>query len=170
MQENRVVADTGRNPQALCADTALRIASWTWFAFLAFPFIIFLALIWHLMDNDNLQPNPELADTWFYASMGYMVFAVPLAFFGRSRLFKGYWAGEIVPPREYLMGMILIWGAMEIGGLFALAGCLISGTLLPNLLPALLAFMLFTPLWPNGHAMTRPLVNEHDPGEYEEPR
>jgi hypothetical protein len=42
--------------------------------------------------------------------------------------------------------------------------------MLPNLLPALLAFMLFTPLWPNGHSMTRALINEHDPADYEDPR
>lgn len=154
----------------LCADTALTIAWWTWFSLLALPFVMFLGVMWQLMDGDGLTADPIMAQKWFVASMAYMAIGVPAAFFWRSRMFRGYWAGRCVAPRDYLAGMITIWAALEIGGLLALLGCIMTSTLLPNLFPALLAFMLFTPLWPNGHSMSRPLTNEQDPGHYEEPR
>jgi hypothetical protein len=156
--------------KTLCADSALNIAWCAWCALLAIPFVMFLGVMWHLSQNEGLVADRALAQHWFIASMVYMGIAIPAAFFWRGRMFRGYWAGQVVPPREYLAGMLTIWLAIEIGGLFALLGCILSGTLLPNLLPALLAFMLFTPLWPNGHSMTRPLIDEHDPADYEEPR
>jgi len=163
-----VIASSNR--RELCADTALSIAWWTWFTLLAIPFVVFLAVVWHLMDNEPVATTNTTANAWFVISMAYMAICVPAAFFWRSRMFKGYWSGQLVSPRDYLIGMTTVWLALEIGGLLALAGCLVSGALLPNLLPALLAFMLFTPLWPNGHSMTRALTDERDPADYEEPR
>jgi hypothetical protein len=66
--------------------------------------------------------------------------------------------------------MMSIWVALEIGGLFALVGCLRSQQLLPDLLPALVAFMFFVTLWPSGRAMTRQTGHLEDPQVYEEPR
>jgi hypothetical protein len=155
-----------------CVDTALSIAWWTWCALLALPCVLFLAVVWTLMDLESTTTaaDQHLSHVWFIVVMAYMAIGVPAAFFWRSRMFRGYWAGDIVSPKDYLMGMVTIWIALEIGGVMALLGCIVSGTLLPNLLPALLAFMLFTPLWPNGHSMTRPLHNERDPADYEDPR
>jgi hypothetical protein len=154
----------------MSVDTALQVAWGTWFALLAIPFVMFIAVLWHFMLSEGGQANQDLGEKWFIGVMIYMAFGVPASFFTRSRMFKGYWAGKHVPPRDYLIGMVAIWVALEIGGLAALLGCLISNTALPNLLPALLAFMLFTPLWPSGHSMVRPLKNERDPAHYQEPR
>jgi hypothetical protein len=71
---------------------------------------------------------------------------------------------------KYLLGMLSVWVALNISGLIALLGCLATRTLLPNLLPAILGFGLFCVLWPNGHAMSRPLASEQDGADYEEPR
>ena len=163
-------AASGRPAGQLSVDAALQIASWTWFGLLTAPFVLFLAVVWHLTDNESIRADETIANRWFIGTMAYMAIGIPAAFFVRSRLFRGYWQGQLVSPRNYVMGMLLIWCALEIGGLLSLAGCLFSGKLLPNLVPGLLAFMLFTPLWPNGHAMTRRLKNEHDPADYEEPR
>lgn len=157
------------------ADTALSIAWRVWFAYLIVPFVFFMAVVYQLASGpanvDSQQhASTHAAQVWFILSLAYMALAVPGAFFWRSRLFAGYWKGQHVHPREYLIGMISVWTAMEVGGILALIGCIATNTLLPNLLPAMLAFMLFTPLWPNGHAMTRPLAKEQDPGEYEDPR
>src|SRR5262249_16339302 len=137
---------------------------------LAVPFVGFIAMVWHLMDRPAETIDTAMSHRWFIASMTYMMIGPPLAFFIRSRFFRGYWSGRIIPPLNYLIGMITIWAALEFGGLLGLVGCLISGALLPNLIPALLAFMFFLPLSPNGRSMTRALVNEHDPGDYEDPR
>ena len=174
--DRKNMATQSANPIAspsrpLSVDVALQIAWWTWFLLLTAPFVVFLAVVWQLMDSEAATTiNRNVEQGWFVGSMAYMGLGVPAAFFWRSRIFKGYWAGKVIPPRDYLIGMGTIWLALELGGLLALVGCLVSNTLLPNLLPALLAFMLFTPLWPNGHSMTRPLENERDPAHYEDPR
>jgi len=60
---------------------------------------------------------------------------------------------------------------MEVGGLLALAGCLVTQSLSPSLLPALVAFILFIPFWPSGRAMTTPCgAGDDDPENYVEPR
>lgn len=156
--------------QALSADLAMRIAWRTWFALLSVPFALFVITVWRMMLGGVSPAESPLARTWFIVTMIYLAIAVPSAMFRRSHLFKGYWSGRAVQPREYLLGMITIWLALFIGGLMAVMGCLVTRTLVPNVLPALLAFMLFAALWPNGHAMLRAPTDEQDPASYEEPR
>lgn len=177
MTQGSTVVEPPLTGQALYdADSALSTAWRVWFAYLLVPFAFFMAVIWKLASvnlantQSMQQASTHSSQYWFIATMVYMALAIPGAFFWRSRLFAGYWKGQHVHPKEYLVGMISIWTAIEVGGILALIGCIATGTLLPNLLPAMLAFMLFTPLWPNGHAMTRPLAKEQDPGEYEDPR
>jgi hypothetical protein len=153
----------------LTAALALRYAWISWLTFLLLPFFLFLYVIVNLTDETSAR-HLASAQVWFVISMAYMAIVVPGAIFWRSQLFKPYWQGQTVSPRQYLKGMFLVWLSLEIGGLLSLTGCLVNHTLLPNLLPALVAFMLFTPLWPSGRAMTRHIGNEDDPEKYEEPR
>ena len=149
--------------------TALHIAWFCWLGFLATPFVLFLYVCWSLLDNNEPRDLPA-ANGWFVASMVYLIVVVPLAIFWRSRLFRSYWTGECVSPRSYLVGMVTVWLTIWIGGIFSLIGCLVTGSLLPNLLPAVVSFMLFTPLWPSGRAMICCTGNTDDPEAYEEPR
>lgn len=170
MEVQPTSAPPRQDSSTFSVDIAMQIASWTWFGLLSFPFVLFIAVVWRLTETEGLRASDDLANRWFIGTMIYMAVGIPAAFFIRSRIFKGYWQGQLVSPRNYLFGMLLIWCALELGGLLSLIGCLMSGKLVPTLVPGLLAFMLFTPLWPNGHAMTRRLKNEHDPADYEEPR
>ncbi len=150
--------------------SALQKAWVSWIAMLSTPFLFFLFVCWSLMADGGAPRDLHRGQTWFIMSMAYMAIAVPLAFFWRSHYFKAYWRGDVVPPRAYLVGMLTLWITMEIGGLLSLVGCLVSHSLLPNLLPALVAFVLFVPLWPSGRAMTNHGGNADDPERYEEPR
>lgn len=153
----------------LTAATALRYAWCSWLTFLLLPFFLFLYVVVNLTDETSTR-HLASAQVWFVISMAYMATVVPGAIFWRSRLFKPYWQGHTVSPRDYLRGMFLVWLSLEVGGLLSLTGSLVNHSLLPNLLPALVAFMLFTPLWPSGRAMTRRIGNHDDPETYEEPR
>ncbi len=73
-------------------------------------------------------------------------------------------------PRQYLKGMYVVWGALEVGGLLSLFGCVMSRSLVPGILPAIAAFVMFVVLWPNGRAMTCAGGASDDPEKYEEPR
>ena len=89
----------------------------------------------------------------------------------RSHLFRPYWAGRTVSPRAYLKGTIILWLSLELGGILSMAGCSITHSLLPNLLPAMAAFILFALLWPAGTPMVCPnRGNLDDPERYVEPR
>ena len=149
---------------------ALKIAWLAWITLLALPALVFLAVLWRFLDDETLPADPALAQRWFLACMGYLAIAVPAAFFWRSREFKAYWDGQVVSPNRYLRGMLTIWIATEIGGLMALIGCFVTESMLPNLLPAMVAFILFTPFWPSGRAMTHPVGADDDFESYEEPR
>lgn len=150
--------------------TALLAAWISWCTLAVIPFLAFLAMLWrHLYMN--VMPAPQsTVHYWFISSMIFLGISVPLAFFVQGRFFRAYWQHQAVDPGAYLRGMLVIWVALELSGLLAIAGCWYTGTLLPNMLPAMLAFLLFVPLWPSGHAMSRPLVKESDPADYEEPR
>jgi len=149
---------------------ALLIAWITWFVLASFPFFVFLAVMFRQLYGEVIAAPEAVIHRWFVGTMILVGLIVPGSFFLQGRSFRAYWKGEPVSPRDYLRGMITIWMSLEISGLVALLGCWMTGSILPNLLPALVAFMLFCPLWPNGHAMTRPLVSEHDGADYEEPR
>jgi hypothetical protein len=150
--------------------TALRVAWVCWIMLLILPFFLFLHVVWTL----NAQASSEAAaphqERWFLAAIGYLLVAGPGSFFARSGIFKAFWSGKTVSPGKYLSGMLLIWLALEVGGLFSLAGCLVDGQLLPNLFPALVAFMFFVTFWPSGRAMVRPMGHQDDAALYEEPR
>ena len=164
-----VAAAPAHHRTHLTPGQALKIAWASWIALLALPALLFLAVMWQLLDDDSAG-NHLLAQKWFIVSMVYLAIAVPVAFFMRSRDFRDYYQGKVVSAGSYLRGMLTVWFACEIGGVIALVGCLVTRTLLPNLLPALVAFILFTPFWPSGRAMTHPVGNDDDFEIYEEPR
>jgi hypothetical protein len=112
-----------------------------------------------------------LANRWFLWTVAYMVVVVPASFFARSRFFRGYWTGNCVAPRNYFRGMLVTWLALEVGGLLSIAGCLMTRSFAPCILPALVAFMMFVALWPAGRAMVcHDRGESDDPEKYEEPR
>lgn len=159
-----------REHHALNERHTLLVAWIVWFVMLTIPFVVFLAVLFRQLYGESAVASEATINRWFVGSMIFCGLVVPGAFFLQGRAFRAYWHGQCVAPRAYLRGMISIWASLELSGLIALIGCWATGTMIPTMLPAILAFMLFVPLWPNGHAMTRPLVSEQDGADYEEPR
>lgn len=154
---------------SLTVPTALRLAWATYVTFLILPFLLFLCAVWVLMIHESAGLHTA-KPAWFLASSAYLLVVVPASFFLRGRLFKEYWTGHPIQPAKYLFGMTAIWSALEFGGIISLLGCFVDQALLPNLLPALVAFMFFVTLWPSGRAMVRSVGNEADASIYEQPR
>jgi len=134
------------------------------------PFLLFVYVVWSLVNSETAVAHSEGAMTWFAIAAGYLLAMVPISFFWRSYLFRAYWSGEPVKPEKYLFGMISMWLALVIGGVFSLLGCLRYHSLLPDLFPALVAFVFFMIMWPSGQAMIRKVGNASDPSVYQEPR
>jgi hypothetical protein len=168
-----IVANSGEmahSRHSLSPAMALRTAWIAWIAMLVTPFFLFLAMIWKLEGSSNEPTSSTLADTWFTIAMLYMLFVVPASFFWRGHVFKAYWTGNPVAPDKYLQGMLSIWIPLWIGGIFSLIGTFVSNSALPNLVPALVAFMFFVTFWPSGRAMITHRGDKEDPQSYEEPR
>jgi hypothetical protein len=157
--------------EELNPETALRYAWFSWLGMLVLPFLLFLYVCWSLMDETGGKRDLPAANVWFLACVTYMITVVPASIFWRSWHFRAYWSGDCVAPRSYLIGMLGVWATIEIGGLASLIGCIVTRSLLPTMLPALVAFMLFVPLWPSGRSMIcHHKGDSDDPETYEEPR
>ena len=154
----------------LTPQLASRYAWFTWLALLLAPFLVFMFVAYRLMDEMAAPRNQEGSNAWFLGTMAYLAVFAPLAILYRSRCFSNYYKGQCVAPRDYLRGSLAVWLTLEVGGILALVGCLMMNSLLPCLIPALVAFMFFVPFWPSGTAMVRPTGHHEDTGRYEEPR
>lgn len=148
---------------------AVKTAWRLWTLLLVLPFLVFMASLVYLMTT-RAAVRPELSHRWFVFAMLWTALTIPAAFFIRSRLFHDYWQGRTVPPARYLVGMAVVWVTIEAAGLISLAGVFLSGSLLPDLIPALFAFVLYLTLWPTGAAMTHPVGAEDDASVFRHPR
>jgi hypothetical protein len=110
------------------------------------------------------------ADRWFLAIMIYLAVALPLAFLLRSWAFKPYRRGEAVSPRAYVCGMTALWLVLAVAGLTAQFACLATATFAPNVLPAVLALIVYLVVYPRGTAIAGRRAAEADGGhDHEEP-
>lgn len=166
--QNENPANHSRGGSRLNANRALVVAWVSWAILLFFPVIVFVAAMYGSLG----QPNADIAlsETFFVASLAWMIVTVPLAFLLRGYIFRSWWGGETVEPASYIKGMLAIWLSAEIGGLIALAGVWVSHLAMPCLLPAALALMLFMPFWPNGSAMSDKVGNATDDEVFRYPR
>jgi hypothetical protein len=153
----------------LSARVALELAWVSWVVLLTVPFLVFLAMVWQVAMRQAPVPGHVANDTWFMVASAYLLLAGPASFFWRGHLFAAYSLGKPVAPGKYLFGMLSIWLALEVGGLFSLMGCFVDHAPLPNLIPALVAFMFFVTFWPSGKAMVSSRGHSADPGMYREP-
>ena len=151
----------------------LRYAWYAYLTMLVIPLFLFLYTVWKAEGaSADGTADRDLAMRWFIGCVAYVVLIVPASFFLRSRFFRAYWnVGECVSPRNYFLGMVSTWVALEIAGLLSITGCLVTRTFAPCIIPAAVAFIAFVMLWPNGRAMVcRDRGESDDPEKYEEPR
>lgn len=141
-----------------------------WLAYLVTPLFVVIGSILFLMVS-NGAVHKGLGETWFITMMIWIAVGIPLAFYVRSRMyFSRYWEGKTVSPRQYFRGMLLVWTVIELAGVLSMIGCLVTGELIPNLIPALLAFVVFLTQWPNGSAMTLTTGHKDDSSVFQYPR
>lgn len=69
-------------------------------------------------------------------------------------LLRRYWQNGVVTPRGYLIASTTLWSGITAAAIVALIGCLLDGSLFPNIVVAGLMVLLLTATWPNGRPMT----------------
>ena len=141
-----------------------------WLTYLLVPLFIFLGTVIYFLVYTPVV-NTTLGESWFVAMMVLLAAGVPLTFYARSKLFfHGYWSGRVVTPRQYIRGMVLTWTVIEAVGILSLLGCFVTGEMMPNIMPALLGFVLFITQWPNASAMTDTTGHQADSAVFRHPR
>lgn len=153
----------------LTVKAALKRAWIAWTLLLIGPFLFLQWAIWFINSKAPAQLHGD-TQAWFVGAMGYLVLAVPAMFFLRKHLFRDYWLGKPVEPGKYIAATVTAGVALAIGGIISLIGCLVTNELMPNLIPAFLALVLFALHWPTGKAMLKGCGPGVDEAHYEEPR
>jgi hypothetical protein len=148
-QQNNLVTDGSRRGHARVE--ALYLAWLTWLILLAAPFVLLPFAL--QMSPDGRSPRPDLAEEWFLIVMVYLLVAVPSAVLVRERLFRSFWVSRAVRPRSYYIGMCGIWVVVALAGLAAELVCVATATLMPNVVAAAIALLVYLTLWPTGMAV-----------------
>jgi hypothetical protein len=147
----------------------LRAAWWAYVVLLIFPFTL-VAVAIALMNTGISSAPRHGVNHWLLIATACLVVGVPVALFYRRRLCGAYFRGDAVPPRQYLVGMLSVWLVLEVGMIVSIVGSYVTASFLPSLLPAIVAFVFFTTLWPTGKMMVSHVGDSNDPQIYEEPR
>ena len=121
--------------------------------------LVFLGVIFFLLRGGN-PPAPAAAEvtrTLLFASIFFLVVAVVVGYFLRSRLYEPRQADGSVAPGKYVTGNIILLALCEGAAFFGLVVCMLSGHFLPAIfVPAvgmaiqLLNFPTGAPLEPTG--------------------
>jgi hypothetical protein len=152
------------------AARALQLAWIAWVALLLLSLAALAVALSLVLTAPATAGSDVGASRWAWITGGYLVVAVPAVFFWRSRQFRGYWHHQAVAPRTYLRGMTAVWVVLALGAVLGSVASVRTRTLFPNSAIAAVAVVTMLTLWPKGTAMTRPVGNPGDVGEYEEPR
>ena len=160
-------------PQDLNQEAAGRALQLAWLVWVALVLLVLAALalsVFVVFNAAATSGSSDRAQRWAWGLGAYLIIAIPAVFFWRGRRFRGYYRHHSVRPRTYVVGMTGVWIALAIGAVLGAVACFTTRTLLPNAALAGVAAVTLMVLWPKGTAMTRPVGNPGDVGEYEEPR
>jgi hypothetical protein len=102
----------------------------------------------------SLQRNERGARILFYVAVGMAASTIPAAFLIRSLIFRaGTDAAGNVQPGRYTAGNIVCWAMCEGVAFLALVTCMIAGTAMPYLIPAVVAMAAQAITFPTGAPM-----------------
>jgi hypothetical protein len=144
----RHVSDADSDAVEWNPERALQRAWTTWLTLLAVPFLI-LPFVLHLTPSslgDNL--DPDLAEKWFFMLVVYLLMVFPIALVLRHHLRQPSSHEGSDGLRAYFGGMVTIWALVAAAGLAAEVICIVTATIMPNAVPALIALGLYLALWP----------------------
>ncbi len=134
----------------MTAERALRVLRLLWAAMLGTQLtglVVFVAML------PGRSPNMGAGWTIFIGATVMLAVSVPAGYFARSQLYKRHWEGNRVTPRGYLTGNVVLLSLCESVGLLGLVGVLVSGSVWPCVVPAVIAMAVQVVNFPTGHAM-----------------
>lgn len=138
---------------------ALASARLLWAAMLA-GMAIFAVVVAFAKPGPKPQSEQDPAiQTLFYINCGMLFVGLFVGYVLRNQYYKKFWEGEVVKPKGYLQGNLLLWAIAEGFGMLSLCIVLMSGSFYPYGLPAVGAAMSLLLNFPNGQIMFPPREN-----------
>ena len=150
--------------------SALRAAWWAYLILLFLPFLVLGVIIVSYSNTVTSSTPYHGVSRWFRLTTAFLVIVLPAALLYRRHLWRAYFRGDLVAPRRYLTGVLTVWLSLEVSMILTLVGCYVTVSFLPELLPAIVAFVVFITLWPSGKMMISRAGDSNDPEIYEMPR
>ncbi|MFP4144900.1 MAG: hypothetical protein ACLFV3_07115 [Phycisphaeraceae bacterium] len=129
-----------------------------WAAMLMSQLVFFLVVAFVLTEARGATPDLHPMLGWI--GVGWFVAATAMGYFARNQIYKSAWREHAIAPGGYLTGNLVLLALLESVGLFSIIALLVTGVMVPEILPAIGALVVFAINFPTGHAM-RP----HPPGE-----
>ncbi len=133
----------------------LRTLRTIWLALLLGQIALFIVVA-VVITNGGVQigsANDQLVQRLFYLSLAMLLVFVPVGYLLRTTIYKKNWHGDVITPRGYFTGNLLLLALCEGVALFALVVTLLSGTFGLTLLPAVAAMAVQVVNIPTGRPM-----------------
>jgi len=164
----------GNNPKITARpasrESALLTAWWVYLVLMILPFMVLAAVIISSSYTGAPSRAPHNVRLWLLLTLAYFAMALPAGLFYRRHVCGAYFRGELVAPRQYLIGMVAVWVSLELGIVLAIVSCYVTASFPPGLMLALAAFIVFLYLFPTGKMMVSGVGDSEDPEIYQEPR
>ncbi len=142
------------NQQISDPKTALRTMRFLWFGLLSGP-LSFLFVIVMIVSGSDQEPA-EIGMLLGYVAIGMLIVLTPIGYFIRGQIYKASWQGDVVTPKGYYVGNLILLSTLEGVALFGLVATMVHGALGLPLVPAVLAMAIQVINFPNGRAMHPP--------------
>ncbi len=109
-----------------------------------------------LTQSFSHPPTPAAATRFAWTSAGLLLVTTPAGYFIRMQTYKRHWQGEIITPRGYRTGNIILFACLEAPAVASLAAGLLGRSFWPYALPAAIAQVLFALNFPTGRPLHPP--------------
>lgn len=135
-------------------DRALLSSRVLWAALLGgqVVFIIVIAVLQGQATGPTLG-NPAMLDTLFWIAVAMVVLGVPVGYVLRMQMYKRYWERDVIRPRGYVTGNLLLWAVCEGASMFGLVLVMLAGDFWPWVLPSAAAMAVQVINFPDGKPM-----------------
>ena len=110
----------------------------------------------HGEDQGETFGNMKTLDTLAYIIAGLVLVCIPIGYYIRMQLYKRNWQGDIITPKGYFTGNLILLALCEGPALMGLVLVMLAGEFWPWIIPTLVAMGAQIINFPNGRPMYAP--------------
>ena len=119
---------------------------------LLFGQVALLAVVVVLRGSGAQGPG-ESVTALFWLDVAFLGVAIAVGSFVRGQIYKRHWVGDVIMPRGYVLGNVVLLALLEAASIFGLLVTLLHGRLMPTVIPTFIAMGLQAINFPTGAPM-----------------